>query len=66
MQNQFCMGMSYMNDVWWDHVKFAAKELADHIKQMTGVELPVVPEWKGKGAVRLEKPPAERSAVLMN
>ena len=37
----------------------AAKELRDHIKQMTGVELPVVPEWKGKGAVRLEKPPAE-------
>ena len=37
----------------------AAKELRDHIKQMTGVELPVVPEWKGKGAVRLETPPAD-------
>ena len=28
MTNQFCAGMSYMNDVWWDHVKFAAEEAA--------------------------------------
>ena len=28
MTNQFCVGMSYMNDVWWDHVKFAAEEAA--------------------------------------
>ena len=37
----------------------AAEELRDHVKQMTGVELPVVSAWKGKGAVRLEKPPKE-------
>ena len=37
----------------------AAKELRDHVKLMTGVELPVVPEWSGRGAVRLERPPAE-------
>ncbi len=34
MTNQFCPGMSYMNDVWWDHVKFAAEE-ADRL----GLEL---------------------------
>ena len=28
MTNQFCAGMSYMNEVWWDHVKFAAEEAA--------------------------------------
>ena len=37
----------------------AAKELRDHVKLMTDVEIPVVPEWKGKGAVRLETAPAE-------
>ena len=37
----------------------AAKELRDHVKQMTGVELPVVSEWEGGGAVRLETAPAE-------
>lgn len=26
MANQFCPGMSYMNDVWWAHLRFAAAE----------------------------------------
>jgi hypothetical protein len=37
----------------------AAEELQHHVKLMTGVELPVVPRWKGTGAVRLEMPPKE-------
>ena len=38
MQNQFCKGMSYMNDVWWDHVKFAAKE-ADRLGLDLGMHI---------------------------
>ena len=26
MENQFSPGMSYMNDVWWAHLRFAAEE----------------------------------------
>lgn len=26
MENKFCRGMSYMNDVWWAHLVFAAEE----------------------------------------
>jgi len=38
MQNQFCKGMSYMNDVWWDHVKFAAEE-ADRLGLDLGMHI---------------------------
>ena len=37
----------------------AAKELHDHVKQMTGVDLPVVPKWTGRGVVRLDAAPPE-------
>lgn len=38
MENQFCRGMSYMNDVWWDHVKFAAEE-ADRLGLDLGMHI---------------------------
>ena len=38
MENQFCPGMSYMNDVWWDHMKFAAKE-ADRLGLDLGMHI---------------------------
>ena len=38
MENQFCAGMSYMNDVWWSHLKFAAEE-ADRLGLELGMHI---------------------------